>query len=136
VNYLLDTNVCIALLNNDRGTVRTHFEDAADAGSTVYVSTIVAFELWYGASKSERQSRNKLRIDSFFLAGVRILPFDERDAQEAGALRNELRAIGKPIGPYDLLIAAQARARKLVLVTHNVREFGRVAGLALSDWEV
>lgn len=136
MNYLLDTNVCIALLNNDRGTVRTHFEDAADAGSTVYVSTIVAFELWYGASKSERQSRNKLRIDSFFLAGVRILPFDERDAQEAGALRNELRAIGKPIGPYDLLIAAQARARKLVLVTHNVREFGRVAGLALSDWEV
>jgi tRNA(fMet)-specific endonuclease VapC len=136
VNYLLDTNACIALLNNNRETVRTHFEDAVDAGSAIYVSTIVAFELWYGASKSERQSRNKLRIESFFLAGVQTLPFDERDAQEAGSLRDELRAIGKPVGPYDLLIAAQARARNLVLVSHNVKEFGRVAGLAVRDWEV
>jgi tRNA(fMet)-specific endonuclease VapC len=136
VNYLLDTNVCIALLNNNQATVRTHFEDAVDAGSTIYVSTIVGFELWYGASKSERQSRNKLRIESFFLAGVQTLPFDERDAREAGALRNELQSIGKPIGPYDLLIAAQARARDLVLVSHNVREFGRVAGLAMQDWQV
>jgi tRNA(fMet)-specific endonuclease VapC len=67
---------------------------------------------------------------------VQTLPFDDRDAQEAGALRNELRGIGKPIGPYDLLIAAQARARKLVLVSHNVREFERVDGLAIRDWEV
>jgi tRNA(fMet)-specific endonuclease VapC len=136
VNYLLDTNACIALLNNNRDTVRKHFEDAVNAGSTIYVSTIVGFELWYGASKSERQSRNKLRIESFFLAGVRTLPFDERDAQEAGSLRNELRSIGKPIGPYDLLIAAQARARNFVLVSHNVKEFGRIAGLTMCDWEV
>jgi tRNA(fMet)-specific endonuclease VapC len=136
VNYLLDTNACIALLNNNRDTVRTNFEDAVNAGSTIYVSTIVGFELWYGASKSERQSHNKLRIESFFLAGVRTLPFDERDAQEAGALRNELRSIGKPIGPYDLLIAAQARARNLVLVSHNVKEFGRIASLTMCDWEI
>ncbi len=136
MNYLLDTNVCIALLNNNRDTVQTQFEKAADSGSSIYVSTVVAFELWYGAAKSDRQARNKLRIESFFVAGVQTLPFDERDAQEAGALRNELRAAGNPIGPYDLLIAAQARARKLVLVTHNVREFGRIAGLAIRDWEV
>ena len=136
MNYLLDTNACIALLNNNRDTVRRHFEDAVDSGSTIYVSTIAAFELWYGAWNSERQARNKLRIESFFVAKVQSLPFDERDAQEAGALRNELRAIGKPIGPYDLLMAAHARARNLVLVTHNVREFGRVAGLAMRDWEV
>jgi len=136
VNYLLDTNVCIALLNNNRDTVRTHFEDAVDGGSTIYVSTIVGFELWYGAWNSERQARNKLRIESFFVAKVQSLPFDERDAQEAGALRNELRVIGKPIGPYDLLIAAQSRARNLVLVTHNVREFGHVADLTTRDWEV
>lgn len=136
MNYLLDTNVCIALLNNNRDKVRTHFEDAIDSGATIYVSTIVAFELWYGAWNSERQTRNKLRIESFFVAAVQTLAFDERDAQEAGALRNELRAIGKPIGPYDLLIAAQARARNLVLVSHNVREFERVAGLATRDWEV
>jgi tRNA(fMet)-specific endonuclease VapC len=136
VNYLLDTNACIALLNNSRASVRRHFEDAVDAGSTIYVSTIVGFELWYGAWNSERQSSNKLRVESFFLAGVQTLPFEARDAQEAGALRNELRAIGKPIGPYDLLIAAQARARNLVLVSHNVKEFGRIAGLAMRDWEL
>jgi len=136
VNYLLDTNVCIALLNNNRETVRTHFEDAIASGSTIYVSTIVAFELWYGAWNSERQARNKLRIEAFFVANVQSLPFDERDAQEAGELRNELRALGKPIGPYDLMIAAQARARNLALVSHNVREFGRVAGLKVRDWEI
>ena len=135
MNYLLDTNVCIALLNNSEDTVRTHFADAIASGSTIYVSTIAGIELWYGAWNSERQARNKRRIESFFSAKVQSLPFDERDAQEAGALRNELRAIGKPIGPYDLLIAAQARTRNLVLVSHNVREFGRVAGLTMRDWE-
>jgi tRNA(fMet)-specific endonuclease VapC len=135
VNYLLDTNACIALLNNNRDKVRTHFEKAVDSGAVIYVSTIAGFELWYGAWNSERQTRNKQRIESFFVAGVQSLPFDERDAQEAGALRYELRTIGKPIGPYDLLIAAQARARGLVLVSHNVREFGRVVGLTVRDWE-
>ena len=122
MNYLLDTNVCIELLNGKQERVRAHFEGAVASGSAVYVPAIVYFELRYGACKSDRQARNKLRIESFFLAKVQSLPFDERDAQEAGSLRNELRAIGLPIGPYDLLIAAQARARNLVLVLHNVRE--------------
>jgi tRNA(fMet)-specific endonuclease VapC len=136
VNYLLDTNVCIELINGKQDMVRIHFEAAIASGSAIYVSTIASFELWYGAWNSEQQARNKLRIESFFVAKVQSLPFDERDAQEAGALRNELRAIGQPIGPYDLLIAAQARARNLVLVSHNVREFGRVDGLRVHDWHV
>ena len=136
MNYLLDTNVCIELLNGKQERVRAHFEGAVASGSAVYVPAIVYFELWYGACKSDRQARNKLRIESFFLAKVQSLPFDERDAQEAGSLRNELRAVGLPIGPYDLLIAAQARARNLVLVSHNVREFGRVNGLTIHDWHL
>lgn len=92
---------------------------------------IVAHELFYGAYKSQRAAANLARIEAL---QFEVVPFDAEDAQHAGEIRAQLEAVGTPIGPYDVLIAGQARARNLILVTHNIREFARVAQLAVEDW--
>lgn len=92
---------------------------------------VAAFELYYGAFKGRLSNRNLELVDRIALE---ILPFDADDARMAGAIRSELEAAGEPIGPYDVLIAGQARARGLALVTANTREFARVEGLLLEDW--
>ena len=91
----------------------------------------MAYELYYGACKSRQARRNLELLDRM---AFEIVPFDAGDARVAGAIRAELEAVGHPIGPYDLLIAGQARARALVLVTANSREFQRVDGLECEDW--
>ena len=98
----------------------------------VAVSSIVIHELRYGAFKSARQAENHARIDAL---RFEIVPFDAEDARQAGEVRAALARAGTPIGGYDLLIAGQALARNLILVTHNTREFDRVAGLRVEDWE-
>lgn len=92
---------------------------------------IVAHELYYGAYKSQSAAANVARVEAF---QFEVVSFDAEDARHAGAIRAHLTAAGTPIGPYDALIAGQARARRLVLVTHNVREFARVPGLQVEDW--
>jgi tRNA(fMet)-specific endonuclease VapC len=92
----------------------------------------VAHKLFYGAFKSQRRERNVALVDNL---QFEVLEFDKEDAQEAGEIRATLVAQGTPIGPYDVLIAGQAKARKMILVTHNTNEFGRVPGLILEDWE-
>lgn len=92
------------------------------------------FELWYGIAKSERQRRNAAAIADFFAGPVQILNFDADDAREAGEIRAALARFGTPIGPYDILIAAQARRRGATLVTANAPEFARVPGLKMEDW--
>jgi tRNA(fMet)-specific endonuclease VapC len=100
----------------------------------VYVSSIVAFELWYGVSKSSQPETNRQRLGAFLAGAIAPLAFDDEDAQSAGAIRAALEAQGKPIGAYDLLIAGQALRRRYTLVTANVTEFARVKGLAWQDW--
>jgi tRNA(fMet)-specific endonuclease VapC len=94
----------------------------------------VLFELRYGAAKSRNPARNHERIDAFLTAITEIVEFDDADASEAGEIRAFLESKGMPIGPYDLLIAAQARRRGAVLVTLNRRQFERVPGLMVTDW--
>jgi tRNA(fMet)-specific endonuclease VapC len=134
VDYLLDTNACIALINGAPSTVRTRFQKAVAGGSQVHVSTVVTYELWYGVAKSARPELNSKRLETFLAGPVTLLSFEEADAQAAGAIRGELEGSGKRIGAYDLLIAGQASARKLTLVTANVSEFARVKGLSWQDW--
>ena len=98
------------------------------------VSTIVAFELWYGVEKSEQREANKSRLETFFAGPISLMPFEEEDAKAAGKIRAELEAAGRPIGAYDLLIAGQAVRHTLTLVTANGKEFGRVKGLDWEDW--
>ncbi len=92
------------------------------------------FELRYGAAKSARPERNAQRIDDFLTGPIEVLPFMPDDAEEAGAISAELARAGTPIGPYDVLIAAQARRHAALLVTANAREFALVPRLRVEDW--
>ncbi|MDR0245235.1 MAG: type II toxin-antitoxin system VapC family toxin [Burkholderia sp.] len=130
MRFLLDTNAVIAILKGEPAmleSLRTH--QPADFG----IPAIVAHELCYGAYKSQRMAANLARVEAL---QFEVVPFDTEDAQHAGEIRAHLIAAGTPIGPYDALIAGQARARELVLVTHNIREFERVPGLRIEDWLV
>jgi tRNA(fMet)-specific endonuclease VapC len=132
LTYLFDTNTCIAIMTGRTPAVRSRFQ-ALPQGPNGAVSTITVFELWYGAPNSARAVRNRLDLSTFLLP-LTVLEFGEQDARAAGELRAELKRSGRPIGPYDLLIAAQARARGLTIVTANEREFRNVPGLAVEDW--
>jgi tRNA(fMet)-specific endonuclease VapC len=134
LKYLLDTNACIALINERPASVRTRFKNAVELGAQANVSTIVVFELWYGVAKSERQEANTIRLETFLAGPINLLPFEEEDARTAGKIRAAIEAAGRPIGAYDLLIAAQAVRLKLTLVTANAREFARIKGLEWEDW--
>jgi tRNA(fMet)-specific endonuclease VapC len=132
VKYLLDTNACIRVVNGSSETLVNRLR--AQAPHEIGISAITRAELLYGARRSGRVSEN-LRLLGQFFAPFVSLPFDEQCAEHYGAIRADLATRGRPIGPNDLLIAATARAHDLTLVTHNLREFARVVGLKLEDWE-
>ena len=132
--YLLDTNACIVLMNNTVPSVRSRFEKAVTKDVKVYVSSVVAFELWYGVEKSARKEANTKAAEKFLGEAVSLLPFDFEDAKWSGRVRAALESVGKPIGAYDVLIAGQALRHSLTLVTANAREFSRVKGLKWEDW--
>jgi tRNA(fMet)-specific endonuclease VapC len=129
--YLLDTNICIYIIKKKPPAVLKRLKSRLK--KEIFVSSITVAELEYGVSKSAFPERNKLALIGF-LSAFSILDFNDRDAVEYGEIRTELERKGMIIGPMDLLIAAQARAGKLVLVTNNVREFERVEGLGLENW--
>jgi len=130
----LDTNVVIGVLNGRPEPVRRNLAAALAGGEQVTVSSIVLFELWYGVAKSARPALNAERIRTFLSGQIEILPFEPEDAKEAGTLRATLEKTGTPIGPFDVLIAAQALRRQAAIVTANAGEFDRVPGLVRLDW--
>jgi tRNA(fMet)-specific endonuclease VapC len=130
----LDTNVAIALLNNRQPQIRVRF-DSARATTALGMSIIVYHELMYGAANSARKQENQEKVSVFVAAGNFILlDLAEQDAREAADIRAHLKRQGQPIGPYDVLIAAQARRTGSTLVTANTTEFQRVPGLIVADW--
>ncbi len=132
--YLLDTNTCIRLLNPDRNSSVSRRLAMMRSGD-VAICSVVKAELYWAAFKSSRQDSNLARLERFFNEFV-SLPFDDQSALIYGQIRAQLAASGTPIGPNDLLIASIALANNLILVTHNTREFSRVEGLRLEDWEI
>jgi tRNA(fMet)-specific endonuclease VapC len=130
MRYLLDANAIIALLNDTTSPIarRVRRHAPRDFG----VSAVVIHELYYGAFKSQRVEQNVARVDALQFS---VLEFDEEDARRAGQIRAHLASKGTPIGPYDVLIAGQAMARELTLITHNTSEFQRVPGLTVEDWK-
>ena len=134
MDYLLDTNACIALINGHPRAVRLRLDKAVASGARILVSSISLFELWYGVGKSAKQEFNRKRLESFASGPIFILSFDEADSRVGGMVRAALEAMGKPIGAYDLLIAAQALRHQLTLVTANASEFARVKDLNWRDW--
>lgn len=130
MRYLLDANAVIALLNDTTSPIARRIRRYAPRD--VAVSAVVVHELYYGAFKSQRVEKNVARVDGLQFP---VLEFDQEDARQAAAIRADLASKGTPIGPYDVLIAGQARARKLTLVTHNTTAFRRVPGLKVEDWK-
>jgi len=134
VNYLLDTNVCIVLLNGTSREVRARYSRATRAGSSLATSAITVHELWYGVAKSRQVSQNASALSLFLGRELAVLDFSAQDARAAGEIRIDLERRGKRIGEYDTLVAGQALARNLVLVTAHGRDFNRVKGLVVEDW--
>ena len=130
--YLLDTNVCIHVLNERHEGLLKRFRETSPA--EIALCSVVKAELIYGARRSQRVEENLQCLDRFF-GPLPSLPFDDRCAQEYGRIRADLAEQGRPVGPNDLLIAAIACAHDAILVTHNTDEFGRITGLRLQDWE-
>lgn len=130
----LDTNVVIAAINRRAPHVRERLLQNLADGVIVGVPAIVLFEIWYGIKKSTRPQRSANNLADFSAIDVIPWPFDADDAREAGDIRAALAHAGTPIGPYDILIAAQARRRGATLITANKREFSRVPGLTAEDW--
>ena len=131
MRYLLDTNICTALIRRRSPHMLARLQTFAldDLG----ISTITVAELTYGAAKSQRPEQNRHALDQFLLPFA-LLPFDDAAATIYGSLRSHLERQGMPIGPLDLLIAAQALALELPLVTNNTAEFARVPDLRTEDW--
>jgi len=131
MKYLLDTNVWIDYLTARHPSVVTRIRDspADDLG----LSSVVLAELRYGAEKSQRRKANHGLLDSL-VQEVNAVQFDERAAAAYGAVRTSLESRGKPLGAYDMMIAAQALSLDLILVTDNEREFKAVKSLAVENW--
>ncbi|MCY1389527.1 tRNA(fMet)-specific endonuclease VapC [compost metagenome] len=130
LKYMLDTKICTFTLKNKPQEVREAF---TRHHGQLCISTITLMELIYGAEKSSAAERNLAVIEGF-AARLEVLNYDHRAAAHSGQLRAELSKIGKPIGPYDQMIAGHARSLGLVLVTNNLGEFSRVGGLRVEDW--
>ncbi len=129
---LLDTNACIALLNGSSVCLAARVAGCAPADFAI--SSVTEAELLYGTRHSTRVAHN-LRTLTRFLEPLPSLPFDTRAAEHYGRIRAELAARGTPIGGNDIMIAATALAHDLVVITRNTREFNRVVGLRVEDWE-
>lgn len=129
--WLLDTNAVIALVTRRSEPLLRRIE-SSEPGALA-ISSIVAHELYFGAYRSQKVEFNLETLRLLF-SDLDILDLDQQDARAAGEIRAELARRGTPIGPYDILIAGQAMARGLPLVSNNTAEFQRIAGLRLEDW--
>ena len=131
MNYLIDTNICIYIMNNRPPEVIQKFK-SKDAGQ-IGISSITVSELYYGVSKSKYQKKNLIRLKEF-LTPFEILAYDESASKLYGKIRAQLEKSGDVIGPLDLLIAAHALSLNLVLITNNEKEFNRVKTLKVENW--
>jgi len=129
--YLLDTNICIFIIN--KKSVRVLDRLNSELKKKIYISSITVAELQFGVCNSRRAEKNRIALLEF-LSPFQILNFDDQDAEIYGQIRSKLKSAGKLIGPYDMLIAAQALSRQLTLVTNNVDEFNRIPDLQIEDW--
>ena len=130
--YLLDTNTCIAVMRNHPVAAQRM---RAVAPGDCAISTVAAYELYTGVEKCANPARERTKVE-LLLTMVWELPFDADAAREAAKVRALLESQGQPIGPYDVLLAGQALAQSLILVTDNTREFSRVPGLTLENWKI
>ena len=131
MNYLLDTDICIYIINRKPPAVLKRVQSKQPG--QIAISTITLAELEYGVFRSRYPDRNRIALLEFLLPFA-LLDFDQAAAVEYGRIRLLLESKGQPIGPMDLLLAAQAKAHDLILVTNNEKEFARIEGPRLENW--
>ena len=132
MKYMLDTNICIYIIKHrPEKVIRKFMEHDPD---DICISAITYAELVHGVEKSQAKEKNRVAL-MVLLSEIQIVPFDDLAAQIYGEIKADLQKKGAPIGPMDTLIAAHAKALNLTLVTNNTKEFARVDGLELEDWE-
>lgn len=131
MKYMLDTNICVYLIKKKPENVLINLK--ANLGEGIAISTITLAELRHGVEASAHPEKNTLALNQF-LSIMEILPFDDEAAVEYGKICTALRRQGTPIGIMDMLIAAHAKSKELIIVTNNVREFERLEGLELENW--
>ena len=131
MKYLIDTNICIYIMNKRPARVIKKFKqfELGDVG----ISTITVSELQYRVAKSTHRKENHQRLEQF-IAPLEILAYDEMAAGAYGDIRFQLEKCGQTIGPLDLLIAAHAISQNLILVTNNDKEFKRIKSLRVENW--
>ena len=130
LKYMLDTNIIIYTMKNRPQQVKRRFEQHKDQ---MCISSVTLGELIFGAEHSQQVELNLADIEAI-VARLEVLPFDNKAAYHFGQIRAALYNIGRPIGPYDMMIAGQTRASGLTLITNNIKEFERVPGLILENW--
>ena len=136
MNYMLDTNTCIYLMTDRHPERQSRILARLDKlapDESLILSSIVTFELSYGAQKGRWRKSNLALLEEFLLDFI-VSPFDEKAAHIGGTIRTELEKKGSPIGPMDTLIGAHAISLDIPLVTHNVGEFSRVPRLKVENW--
>lgn len=131
MRYLIDTDIAIGASTGRNAKAARQVLNSREG--EIALSMIVLHELYFGAYRSSRVALNEVAVGRFAQSFI-VLPFEASDARHAGDIRAVLRGTGSTIGPLDTLIAGQARARGLILVSANVREFARVPGLDVVDW--
>jgi len=131
MKVLLDTNICIYLIRKKPAAVLKRLRTYEP--EEIAISTITLAELEYGIARSQYPERNRIALLEFLLP-LAILDFDQKACSHYGRIRAALAAKGRPIGPMDLLLAAQAASRDLTLVTNNEREFRRIDALRIENW--
>ena len=132
LKYFLDTNIVIYTMKNRPQQVKRRFQQHR---GQLCISSITLGELVFGAEHSQQVEQNLADIEAM-VARLEVLPFDNKAAYHFGQIRAALYKIGQPIGPYDMMLAGQARASGLILVTNNVKEFERVPGLLIENWSI
>ena len=130
LRYMLDTNICIYVIENRPEGLRERFNRLADQ---LCISAVTLAEIIYGAEKSARQIEN-IKVVEQFAARLDVLPFGERAATHYGQIRADLERAGHPIGLHDMMIGGHARSEGLTLVSNNVREFQHIEGLRIDNW--
>lgn len=131
MKYLIDTNICIYIMNTHPPEVLQKFKSIGVG--EVGISSITVSELHYGASKSIHIKKNIQRLDEF-LSPFEILSYDDNASRCYGKIRSKLEKKGKIIGPLDMLIAAHALSKKLILISNNIKEFNRIRSLQVENW--
>ena len=129
--YLLDTNICIYLINNKYPYLKERVQK--EDPFTVAISSVTLAELKYGIAKSFYPEKNRFALLNF-LSVIEIIDFTTHDCRAFGEIKAALFKRGLSIGPYDMMIASQCRARDHILVTNNVKEFERIPGIMIENW--